>query len=576
MKLLVVTYRWGEDLVGGAEIHHRRLVHDLLELGHEVEVWTTTGREIAPAAHWAVEWTAGYPEGMRVEAGVPVRRFRMDAGNRRLLQVSAKYLQRQIEREWAAADPMELARLAAVLPEARAPWVHLLEGWHPVELCHDGTLARWTFRAAHLAAFPTGVHGELWLAGKAPHNVLMGVQDGAGELQWREVTGDFEEKFLVRRRAEGGPDIFSVVVDSPWRPLTDHRTLGVYVQSVRWMPAGSARPVEANLWNDHRAIGRRHPEAWWDILWRRSMNRPERYAKLFDWLRGPRSSALARALRTPDASFDAVLAANLPWSVLPMVARECPLPLLAMALWHIEDDFYYWPQYVEALRRARVVLANTPYSAERFFAPRGIRAEFVGPGVPLPDEPAEPPDARAWKHGLGIADDEAVVLSVSRKSPEKRYDVIAEAVERLNAAGRRVRFVLVGPDMDCRVVPPTTLYLGRIDDAALDRAYRCCDLFALMSDSESFGMVLAEAWLRGRPVIANAICGPAASLVSEGQDGLLAQDAESLARAIATLLDDPDRARRMGEAGRVKARRDFTQRAATERFLAAAARALGR
>jgi len=94
-------------------------------------------------------------------------------------------------------------------------------------------------------------------------------------------------------------------------------------------------------------------------------------------------------------------------------------------------------------------------------------------------------------------------------------------------------------------------------------------VFVLMSESESFGMVLAEAWLRGKPVIANAACGPAASLVDEVNDGLLARDAPSLARAIASLLDDPQAAREMGARGREKAGRAFTQRAATLRFLVA-------
>ena len=51
-------------------------MRDLLELGHDVEVWTTTGRDISPVAHWGVGWTDGYPEGLRDENGVRVRRWR--------------------------------------------------------------------------------------------------------------------------------------------------------------------------------------------------------------------------------------------------------------------------------------------------------------------------------------------------------------------------------------------------------------------------------------------------------------------------------------------------------------------
>lgn len=575
MKLLFVTYRWGDALVGGAEIHHQRLVRDLLALGHDVEVWTTTGREITPAAHWAVEWSAGYPAGAAEENGVRVRRFALDPAGRKPLQLAAKLLQRQHERETAALDAARFADIAARQPDAARPGVHLLPGWHHVELSFEGYVARWTHPQAHVAVLPLGAPGRLYLSGNAARPVHFSVRDGAGNFHHFDEKGKFEIELPIAR-AKSGTDFVSIFVDKAWRPLTDHRTLGLYLHSVRWQPEGESRAVEADLWNDYRALGRLDPEAWWEMLWRAAESRPARWSRLFDWLRGPRSSALKRALRNPPPGCDAVIAANLPWSIVPMVARECPLPLFAMALWHIEDDYYYWAHYIEALRGARLVLANTPYAAERFYARRGIRAEFVGPGVPLVDDPAEPFDVAGWRARHGIGDGEKVVLGVSRKSPEKRYATIAEAVERLNREpGRKVRFVLAGPDMDSRTVPPSTLYLGRVDDAELDAAYRACDVFVLMSDTESFGMVLAEAWLRGRPVIANERCGPAASLVKVGTDGLLARDAESLARAIAELVDDPARADAMGRAGRERAAREFTQRAATMRFLKAAEEVLG-
>ena len=48
-------------------------------------------------------------------------------------------------------------------------------------------------------------------------------------------------------------------------------------------------------------------------------------------------------------------------------------------------------------------------------------------------------------------------------------------------------------------------------------------------------------------------------IVDDGRSGLLVppDDAPSLAGALVDLLDDPDRARRMGEAGRERARERF-------------------
>lgn len=562
MKFLFVAYRWGSDLVGGAEIHHRRLVHDLIALGHEVEVWTTTGRNIEPVAHWGVLWESGYDPGVREEDGVRVRRFPIDRGNRKAIGLAAKYLQRAVENEWQRADIEPLLEVHRRSAPAE-PRVELLHGWHHVEVSHAGFLSRWSARTGHVLLSPAEVGGTVWVAGNAPRPTSL-VWSGGDDVRHREqLDGPFDLKLDV---PPGGR--LALEVNPPWRPLTDHRSLGLYVNSIRWQPRGTETVVEADFWNDLRAIGRRHPEVWQDFLWKLAEGRSPRLGKIFDWVRGPRSPALRAALRQPPAGTDAVIAANLPWSTLPVAVRECPLPVFAMALWHVEDDYYYWPHYMEACRNARAVLANTPWSAERFFAPRGIRSAFVGPGVPLPDSGTESSPAAEWKAAHGIGADEAVVLSVSRKSPEKRYDAVASAVHRLRAQGRRVRFVLIGPDLDFRKLPEGSLHLGRVDDDALQAAYRACDAFVLMSDSESFGMVLVEAWMHGKPVVANRHCGPTASLVREGEDGFLAADAGELAGVLTRLLDDAGLRERLGAAGRARATVEFTQRAATERLLA--------
>jgi len=566
-------------------------VRDLLELGHDVEVWTTTGRDISPVAHWGVEWTAGYPEGLRDENGVRVRRFPMRKVRREWLGLGAKWLQRKMEGEedtvfWDFCDDApeifrpehKQGRVSSEERSPKGPSVELLTGWHHPEVVEDG-VRRWTGARASLRTWPSGVGGVLTVSGYSPlSRSIESIFQYEGEC-WPEATpvaGDFQ----IAIELPSGQDIedaqhgIQLAVDAALSPIRDHRRLGVLVREVTWKPEGSDHAVSADLWRDWRALGRAVPEEYRAALLAAASKRSRLASRLFDFLRGPRSPKLARALRNPPVGFDYVVAANLPWSIISMVAKNCPLPMLAMPLWHIEDDYYYWPHYLDALKKAKLVLANTPYSAEKFFKPLGIKAAFVGPGVP--EQKAEggrqkAEEAAAWKTRVGVAADEAVVLSVCRKSPEKRYDLVAEAVGLLRAEGRAVRFVLIGPDIDRRPLPDHVVHLGRVDDAELDAAYRACNVFALMSESESFGMVLAEAWMRGRPVIANRLCGPAASIVDEGVDGLLASDARELAQAIASLLDDSARADAMGAAGEAKARREFTQRAATMRLLAALA-----
>jgi glycosyltransferase involved in cell wall biosynthesis len=86
--------------------------------------------------------------------------------------------------------------------------------------------------------------------------------------------------------------------------------------------------------------------------------------------------------------------------------------------------------------------------------------------------------------------------------------------------------------------------------------------------AEPFGMVIVEAMALGRPVIATDAGGPA-EIITDRVNGLLVQpgSAGALADAIAWLADDPERARRLGEAGRHRAP-DFSVQAMTGGVLA--------
>jgi glycosyltransferase involved in cell wall biosynthesis len=295
-------------------------------------------------------------------------------------------------------------------------------------------------------------------------------------------------------------------------------------------------------------------EAALAMFHRRALARPIAYDYLALLGRGPHSRRLVTAARRAAHASDVVLAGFMPFATLwymTRVARRADKPLVLLPLFHPEDVYHHFRLFYRCFARADALLAQTPYSAalfERLFP--GARPLQVGVGV----DPAELADAAVsgarfrQRHGLG---DARLVLFVGRKEMHKRYDLAVEAVEQLG--DDRVRLVLIGADIDRRPLASTrALHLGTLPRAELLDAYDACDVFVLPSEHESFGIVFLEAWMRGKPVIGSRRCRPVASLIADGTDGLLADGAAELAAQIGALLADPDRAGRMGDAGRRK------------------------
>lgn len=67
MKLALVVQRYGEEVIGGAELHARWIAQRLAQR-HQVEVLTTCATDY-------LTWENTYPAGLTEVAGVPVRRF---------------------------------------------------------------------------------------------------------------------------------------------------------------------------------------------------------------------------------------------------------------------------------------------------------------------------------------------------------------------------------------------------------------------------------------------------------------------------------------------------------------------
>jgi glycosyltransferase involved in cell wall biosynthesis len=155
------------------------------------------------------------------------------------------------------------------------------------------------------------------------------------------------------------------------------------------------------------------------------------------------------------------------------------------------------------------------------------------------------------------------LLYVANLWPWKGHGCFIEAIGRLVAEGIPVTAEFAGEGEMRRpleeMLRSTGLerrvrLLGRVDDPWEDPP----DLYVHPSAQDGLPLALLEAMMRGLPVIASRIAG-IPEVVRDGENGWLVppNDPEALAVAIAAAVADPERARRLGRAGRATVMSDW-------------------
>ena len=295
-----------------------------------------------------------------------------------------------------------------------------------------------------------------------------------------------------------------------------------------------------------------------------------------DWARaiqlGPIIWGFAREIANQPA--DVVMASTFPFLHMQYAvagAKRSGKPVALLGAIHTGDTWGYDRKMIlDAIQQADAYLALTQFEKE-YLVGKGIvpgKIQVIGGGVDV--EPFLVGNGRLIRQRYRLADN-PVIIVLCRHSELKRLDTVIAAMPHIWAQQPDAQLLLAGArtnysdqlDRLIAALPPgqqAKIHLiNDFPESEKPDLLAAADMLVHPSGNESFGIVFAEAWAAGKPVI-GADVGALASLIDAGQDGLLFRygDPASMAAQVLTLLANPAQRAHLGAAGRQKVLANYT------------------
>ncbi|UXZ21266.1 glycosyltransferase [Pseudomonas sp. YeP6b] len=544
-RILFVTYRYVAPCLGGAEFMIENLLRSLdasdkFDIDLVAPEVSTISNNARFSEHYGFEAVTG--------AFVELKNTRF--ARFPVLERSANEISDEIRRAWSIQPEFErkvYQGLGDLLNRHALAW-----GWGNAESGGDGGIFRWAYTACalHLAS-----HAQVVISGYAIDPITLVIQDGEGCLLFNStVSGAFE----VSCSAEAGQ--VEILSSKTKVSTADARPLAFMLLKVT--VDGSELDLGSTLIT---SISNLSPRAGFNALANAadSVRRP--MSINLTNMRGPFSSELESFLENSIHQYDLVITHNnifRPAVVAIEHAGKNNVPSIMIPHAHLDDDFYHFPDVLDSALNATLVLA-APHAACDFYAERGAAVRYLPAGINV-DERFTASDVTAFEDVYGI--DGPFVLVLGRKAAAKGYRDVIDAVAAINKV-TPLRVVLIGPDDDrLAVTSSCATYLGRQPRDVVRGALMSCVALVNMSVSESFGIVLLEAWLAGKPVIVNKGCAAFHDMAIDGENALMVTPSQ-LQYAIKKLVEDEPLRTKLSIAGRVTALK-YSWREVGDGFLA--------
>ena len=254
-------------------------------------------------------------------------------------------------------------------------------------------------------------------------------------------------------------------------------------------------------------------------------------------------------------------------------ARRAGIPVVETYHTFFEE---YLHHYVPLMPRwigrtlARRVTRSQCAAVDALISPSAPMQELLlqyGVGTPIHVIPTGMPterfvrgDGARFRAQQAMPADRPIVLYVGRVAHEKNIGFLLDAFVELRRAQPQALLVIAGEGPARQSLYTQVQQLGLARDVAfvgyLDRergladCYAAAAAFVFASRTETQGLVLLEAMAQGCAVVSTAVLGTASILQPGCGAHVAPEEPAAFARAVAAVLDDPERAARMGEQAR--------------------------
>lgn len=528
-RMLFVTYRYTYPYQGGAEYYLSKLIESIGKSDeYSVDVITP---EVS-TVNENVRFNSVYS--FNSDFSVPPEMDNVRFARFPLAEPDINSINRNLVQAWRAQSEFEKQLYLpnrTQLSKSGLAW-----GWAYPDGGNAGQ-GRWCFTESSLWI---AENARVEISGFVYHPLVLRILDSSGnELVHKKLESSFQISFEA---SKGFVELYSsykrvVSIEEP-RPLAiyvKHITLNdiqmdLDAPVLKATQEGNALDTYMQMANAATASRGRHDVSLTEM-------------------RGPHSPFMESYIENTVKDYDIVVTHNnvfRPAIAAINAAKAVGVPSILLPHAHLDDDFYHFPDVHKAALDADMVLA-CPKAACHFYEKLGVKnIKYHSPGIDL-EEKFTDEDTDEFRKTFKLKTPFFLVLG--RKAGAKGYaDVISE-IEKI-AMRSNVHLVMIGPDDDgVPINSKHTTYLGQQPRSVVRGALKSCVALVNMSSSESFGMVLLEAWMAGKPVIVNAGCSAFLDLAVHQKNALVVPK-ESLGKALLQLASDKQLCNRLGNAGK--------------------------